>query len=176
MGKCECLRLPMGLCIRPDIFQEKMNELFVGFEEVRAYIDDLLVITKGTYDNHLDVVDRVLEKLKHAGLKVNANKSFFARTELEYLGYWITRDGIQPIPKKVEAIRNLAEPTKKKQLRSFLGMVNYYRDMWRKRSHILAPLTSITSAKATWKWGKGVLRPRPVTNGSSPRRVRCFRA
>ena len=68
-GKYEYLKLPMGLCNSPDIFQEKMNELFSGFDYVRAYIDDLLVITKGSFNDHLIHLDRVLEKLEEAGLK-----------------------------------------------------------------------------------------------------------
>ena len=102
--KFEYLKLPMGLCNSPDIFQEKMNELFHDFEFVRAYIDDLLIITKGTYEHHIDAVEKVLARLEKVGLKINATKSAIAQTQLEYLGYWITRDGIQPIPNKVEAI------------------------------------------------------------------------
>ena len=88
-GKYEYQKLPMGLCNSPDIFQEKMNELFAGFEYVRAYIDDLLVISNGTFDDHLNKLDKVFMKLQKAGFKVNAEKSFFAKDELEYLGFKI---------------------------------------------------------------------------------------
>ena len=87
-----------------------MNELFEGLDYVRAYIDDLLVLTTDDFTDHLHKLDGVFARLSQAGLKVNAKKSFFARGELEYLGYWITRDGIQPMPKKVQAILKLAEP------------------------------------------------------------------
>ena len=142
----------MGLCNSPDIFQEKMYELFEDFEYVRAYIDDLLVISNDSYEDHLNKLDKVLQKLQNAGLKVNANKSFFAKTELEYLGYWITREGIMPVPKKIKAISNIAIPKNKKQLRRFIGMINYYRDMFQRRSEILAPLTALTSKNAKWEW------------------------
>ena len=92
----------MGLCNSPDVFQEKMNELFQGMDCVRAYIDDILALTKGDLDDHLKKLERILARLAQAGLKVNAKKSFFARGELEYLGYWITRDGIQPMKEKVQ--------------------------------------------------------------------------
>jgi hypothetical protein len=151
-GKYEYLRLPMGLCNSPDIFQEKMSELMTGLEFARAYIDDLLIITTGGFMDHLDDLDKVLSRLLQAGLKVNATKSFFGRTELEYLGYWITQNGVKPLSKKVEAITNLAAPKTRKHLRSFIGLVNYYRDMWGKRSETLAPLTALTSAKLKWKW------------------------
>ena len=87
------------------------------------------------------------------GLKVNAKKSFFGRGELEYLGYWITRDGIQPVPKKIKAIQELATPRTIKQVRRFVGMVNYYRDMWPRRSETLAPLTKLCSKNAKFVWG-----------------------
>ncbi len=115
-GKFEYQRLPQGICNGPDIFQEKMSELFDGFEFIRAYLDDLLNLTKGDFDDHLDKLDLTLKKLQEAGLKVNATKSFFARSELEYLGYWITRDGIKPLPKKVEAFQKIAPPKNKKEL------------------------------------------------------------
>ena len=151
-GKFEYQRLPQGICNGPDIFQEKMSELFDGFEHVRAYIDDLLILTKGDYHDHLRKLEAVFLKLEEAGLKVNATKSFFGRSELEYLGYWITREGIKPLPKKVEAIHKIAEPKNRKELRSFIGVVNYYRDMWIRRSHILAPLAALTSDGVKWDW------------------------
>ena len=60
--------------------------------------------------------------------KVNIKKSFFGKHELEYLGYWISREGVQPLRKKVDAILKLAKLTTKKQVRSFIGIINYYRD------------------------------------------------
>ena len=153
-GKYEYQKLPMGLAISPDIFQEKMSNLMKDLEFVRAYIDDLLVLTTEGWEQHLQQLEKVFAKLQQAGLKVNANKSKFAAYELEYLGYWITREGIQPTAKKVQAILNLAIPKNKKELRRFIGLVNYYRDMWIRRSHILAPLTKLTSKTAKWQWGE----------------------
>ena len=74
-GKYEYQRLPMGLCNSPDIFQEKMTSLMAGLEFVRAYIDDLLCITKSDWDNHLTKLEEVFKRLQKAGLKVNADKS-----------------------------------------------------------------------------------------------------
>jgi hypothetical protein len=65
-----------------------------------------------SFEDHLDKLRVVLEKLQHAGLRVNVKKSFFTKEELEYLGYWITRKGIQPTTSKVHAIGNIAMPTK----------------------------------------------------------------
>ena len=59
-----------------------------------------------------------------------------------------------PLPDKVEAIKNIAVPTTKRQLRSFIGLINYYRDMWQHRSGILIPLSSMTYKQAKWNWSK----------------------
>ena len=67
----------MGLCNSPDIFQEKMLELMEWLDYIRAYIDDLLVISSGTLEDHLDQLSKVQKRLEKAGLKVNVKKSFF---------------------------------------------------------------------------------------------------
>ena len=151
-GKCECQRLPMGLCNSADMFQEKMGNIFADLEFVRACIDDLLVITKGDWNAHLARLDEVFQHLGNAGLKVNAQKSFFGCAELECLGFWITQDGVQPLPKKAEAIKNIAMPKNKKDVRSFIGVCNFCQDMWQRRAKILAPLASLTSKNAKWEW------------------------
>jgi RNase H-like domain found in reverse transcriptase len=98
-------------------------------------------------------LEQVLTRLAEAGLKINASKSSFCCDESEYLGYLINCKGVRPTLKKVEAISNIATPkTCPKQLHSFIGMVNYYRDMWPKRSHLLTTLSALTSSKTKWKW------------------------
>jgi hypothetical protein len=94
-----------------------MSELFADLEYTRAYTDDLLCITSSTWDDHLNKLQHVFIRLHDAGLKINAKKSFFGKNSLEYLGYWVTRNGIQPIERKVEAIRKIAPPKTKRQLR-----------------------------------------------------------
>jgi hypothetical protein len=111
----------MGIAGSPDIFQAKMSELMVVLEFVRTYLDDLLCITKASLDDHLDHLRLVLIRLREAGLKINAPKSKFRAEETEYLGYIITRTGIKPQPKKVQAILAITLPKQVKDLRSFLG-------------------------------------------------------
>jgi hypothetical protein len=104
-------------------------------------------------------------RLCNVGLKVNAKKSTFCALEIGYLGYILTRDGIKPQSNKVQAILPIQPPTNVKELRHFLGMVQYYRDLWARWSKKLAPLTSlvgecgqtkVTRAKGTkrvpWHW------------------------
>jgi len=76
-------------------------------------------------------------------LKVNAAKSFFCTHEIEYLRYILARGGIKPQQKKVQAILAINLPNNVKELRKFLGTVQYYRDMWAKISKMLAPLSDL---------------------------------
>jgi hypothetical protein len=142
-GKYSYLWLPMGFAGSADIFQAEMMELMEALEYVRAYIDNLLVITRGTLEDHLDKLREVLRRLRKAGLKVNKLQSHFCIHEIEYFGYILTIEGIKPHPKKVQAILGLNLPSSVKELWHFLGMVQYYRDMWAKHSEMLVPLSDL---------------------------------
>jgi hypothetical protein len=93
----------------------------------------------------------ILARLSTAGMKVNISKSKFFEEQIEYLGYWITRQGIQPIRNKVEAILIMKAPKTRKELRQFIGIVNYHRNMWFRRSELLAPLTRLTSSRVNYE-------------------------
>jgi hypothetical protein len=86
-------------------------------------------------------METVLTRLCGAVLKLNAAKSSFCAHEIEYLGYILTRDGIKPQPKKVQVILALNPSYNIKELRHFLGMVQYYQYMWARCSEMLAPFT-----------------------------------
>jgi hypothetical protein len=150
----------MGTVGSPDIFQGKMSELMESLEYVQAYLDDFLCISRISLEDHLKKLEEVLRHLCDAGLKVNAEKSTFCALEIEYMGYVLTRDGIEPQSNKVQAMLAIQLPTGVKQLQHFQGMVQYYRDLWARWSKICAPLTSlvgecgqtkVTRAKGTKK-------------------------
>ena len=101
-GKYEYQRLPMGLCNSPDIFQEKMSELFIGLDTMHVYIDDLLHVTKGYWTEHIYFLKEMFTRLQKAGIKVNTRKSCFGAHKFDYLGYHVNCDGVMPIPKKVK--------------------------------------------------------------------------
>ena len=142
-GKYIYKKLPMGLKISADVFQREMCKLMDGIEGVLIYIDDLLIITKGSFEEHILVVEQVLEKMQRKDLQINIDKSHFAVKEVEYLGYILTTEGIKPQPQKVEAILNINQPKTVKELRGFIGLVNFYRDLFRGRAHYLAPMTEL---------------------------------
>ena len=151
-GKYKYQNIPIRVCNSPDIFQEDISELFDGFVMVRVYIDDVLVINKNNSEDHLKALDKVLQRLLDAGLKVNAEKPFFGKTETEYLGFWVSNNVIRLLSFKVEAIKSIEVPTKLHNIWRFVGIVKYYRDMWRKREHTRAPLKKLYSTKVMFKW------------------------
>ena len=121
-----------------------MSKLFVGIDTVHFYIDDLFRVTKGSWTEHLTVLEEMLTRLQKSGLKFNASKSCFGAHKFDYLGYHVICDGVMPITNRVEAIQSLAVPKSHKQLRQFIGMIKFYNDMWQKRFELLAPLNALT--------------------------------
>ena len=131
----------------------------VALEFIRAYLDDLLCITKASLEIHLDKLKMVLTRLQDAGLQVNICKLSFCNIEKEYLEYILPHDGIKTKQNK-QAILAITPPKQVKDIRSFLGMVQYYRDLWAQCNKLLAPLTTligecghtkVTKAKKTKK-------------------------
>ena len=102
MGKYCYKRLPIGVSNSPDISQQNMNDLFHGIEFIRVYIYDLLILIKVDWTYHVHKLQPTLNKLKEKRLKCNIEKSFFGKTEMEYLRFWVTHDGAKPINKKIK--------------------------------------------------------------------------
>jgi len=145
-------RMPMGLSISPFFLQAHLSQLFTDLSFVKTFMDDLLVYSNGSYEDHVAKVNQVLTRLQSKNLQVNADKSFWAVKEVEYLGFILTPTGMKPQPRKIKAIVNMDRPRNRKELRKFIGMINYYRHMWKQRSHLLAPLTKLTSNKGQFLW------------------------
>jgi hypothetical protein len=114
MGKYKYKRLPMGIKIAWFLmfFKTSYQSLSKIWNMLRVtcYLDDLLTLTNNSFKDHLLELEMVLARVSTAGIRVNISKSKFFAEQIEYLRYWITRQGIQPIRNKVEAILNIKGP------------------------------------------------------------------
>ena len=139
--------MPHGLMPASDIFQSKMVEIFGSFEDVIVYIDNIVLFTTGTFQHHINRLHAVLKVLRSNNLHIHAEGTFLASPKVDYLGYTLTTEGIRPQIKKILPILRFSKPETVKQLRGFLGLVNYYKKIVHHRYHILEPLTRISSSK-----------------------------
>jgi len=107
--------LLMGFVGSTNIFQHIMNNMFSDLPSVLCYLDDLIVLGSGTFEEHVAQLKEVFSRLLEKGFQVNPLlKTFWAQSEVEYLGFIISRDGIQPQPKKIQGIKALSRPTNQK--------------------------------------------------------------
>ena len=152
-GLLRYTRLPFGVAPAVGIFQRLMDGLLQGVPNVACFIDDL-IITGTDEDNHLQSLERVLQRLQQCGLRCGLNKCRFMEDSVTYLGHKIDAAGLHPLPDKVDAIVRAPAPRNVTQLRSFLGLVNYYSKCLPRLSDELAPLHRLLVRDARWHWGK----------------------
>lgn len=150
-GLFQYTRLVFGLSSAPAIFQRAMVEILRGLEGVAVFIDDILIAAP-TARQHWRRVEAVLTRLQDAGLVLQRAKCVFFQTHVEYLGYIIDEAGIHTDPDKVAAILGVKVPDNIKQLKSFLGLINFYRNFIPNASMILEPLHSLLRKDSKWTW------------------------
>jgi hypothetical protein len=92
----------------------------VNIPNIQAYLDYILIASNGTFEEHAEIMEKYLHILQKANFRANLQKCYFGESKIDYLGYEITRDGIQPQPKKVEAILKLSPPNDKTSIKTFL--------------------------------------------------------
>ena len=124
-----------------------MEHILQGVMDADVYIDDIGCFGK-SWKQHLQVLEQVMTHLQDNSFSVNPRKCEWAVQETDFLGYWLTPNGLKPWRKKIDTILRLQRPRTVKDLRSFISAITYYRTMFPKRAHILPPLTALTSQKS----------------------------
>ncbi|XPS94913.1 hypothetical protein M3J09_004211 [Ascochyta lentis] len=156
-GLYEWLVTPFGLANAPSTFQRYINWVLREYldEWCSAYVDDVLIYSSGTREEHEAKVKEIVQKLGAAGLHLDVGKSEFSVKSTKYLGFIIEAGkGIRMDPAKVAAIKSWEPPKTVKGIRSFLGFANFYRQFISQFSSMAEPLTRLTGKNATFKWGE----------------------
>ena len=145
--------MPFGLANAPACFQRLLDCVLHGYTSdfVTCYIDDILAHSK-TFEQHLEHLGKVFDRLSKAGLQARWEKCHFVRQQVTFLGHLVSRQGIAPDPAKSEAIKLFPPPTNVRETRRFLGMVGFYRQFIRNYATIATPLTELTKANARFDW------------------------
>ena len=147
-GLFEYVHMPYGLRNAAQTFQRFMDGMLHSLPFAFAYIDDVLIASE-SQEEHEEHLRCVFQKLADNNIIINTSKCQFGRTEIEFLGHLVSADGIRPTVSKVQSIQEFPQPSSRKQLRRFLGMVNFYRQCIPHCAQILQPLDSMLAGKET---------------------------
>ncbi|GBG59813.1 hypothetical protein CBR_g54915 [Chara braunii] len=157
------VRRPMGICNEPATFQRTMNVTFLNFVNktrltqgminfcVIVYMDDILVYFE-SFHGHVQHIEWTLGALRDAGFKIALEKSEFFLSEISFVGYVVTRGGLRPDSRKVEAVREAPTPTPLMQVRAFLGLASYYKRFIKGFTAIARPLTNLLWKDQPLNW------------------------
>lgn len=138
-GLYEFKFMTFGLCNAAQTFQRLINEVLRGLDFAFPYIDDICVAST-SIEQHRKDLKEVFERLRNNNLAVNVSKCEFGKSELKFLGHFVTGDGIRPLPERVAAIRDVPKPTMAKELKRFIATLNFYKrflpDAAKTQSHL----------------------------------------
>ncbi|KAL5488897.1 hypothetical protein EMCRGX_G017911 [Ephydatia muelleri] len=139
-----------------------MESLLQGLKHVAVCLDDILITWQSEAD-HLRTLEDVLGRLEAAGMRLKAAKWLFMQKKVEYLGHRITSEGIHPAAEKLRAIKDAPAP---QQLRSFLGLINYFSKFLPHLVSLLVPLYTLLVKDKEWSWGKAIEKAKELLTAS----------
>lgn len=153
-GHYEVKRMPFGLKNSPSTFQRMMDRVLSGMQgiELFVYMDDI-VIYANSLKEHREKFEKLLGRLKSAGLVLEPDKCKFLCKEIGYLGHIISKDGVRPDPKKLEAVSKFPQPKNRRNIKQFLGLAGYYRKFIPNFAKIAKPLTNLLKIENKFNWG-----------------------
>ncbi len=143
--------MPFGVRNAPATFQRLVNRVLWGVQGCEAYLDDI-VVHSATWDEHINQLKQVFQRLAEANLTVNLAKCDFAKATVIYLGKIVGGGMVKPVNAEIEAIKLFPVPSTRCELQRFLGMAGYYRSFCKNFSSVVAPLTDLLSPKTAFKW------------------------
>ena len=146
-------RLPFGLCNAPATFSRLMDNVLseLSWEACLYYLHDIIVFLRGWHE-HIQQLRLVFQRLSEANLQLGHKKCTLARTSITFLGPLMSPEGLRPDPRLLESIREIQSPTSLTQVRSFLGLVGYYRRFIKGFSKIAVPLNKLLEKNRPFVW------------------------
>ncbi|CAS00538.1 Protein CBG26155 [Caenorhabditis briggsae] len=144
-------RQPFGVKSAPGCFQQVMDAMITGLDGPAAYLDDI-IITGSTIEQHNSRLKSVFKRIYNYGFRVKLEKCTFLMPRITFLGFCIDKDGRRPDPEKVTAIQQMPEPKNDSQVRSFLGLIQFYGTFIKELFKFRPPLDALTKKDAEFKW------------------------
>jgi len=141
--------LPFGLSSAPDVFQKIMTEMFEDIEGIEVVVDDLLVWGE-TEEQHDARLIQVLEQARARNLKLNEAKCHIKQQETNYIGHTVSKEGLKPDPKKIEAIKKWLDQKNTEELQRFLGMITYLAKFIPNLLQTAVPLRTLLEKDVEW--------------------------
>ena len=170
--------MPYGVVGDPATFQQIFDKIIEAEMEPHAfsYLDDIIIVSD-TFEEHMKWLERVLTRIKDAGLTINREKSEFCRNEVKFLGVLVNRDDFKPNPDKIAPILEYPATKNLKQLRRFQGMASWYRKFLPDFATIADRLTHLTKRGVAFVWSekapsafgqiKALIASAPILHGPS---------
>ena len=152
-GQWQWTVLPYGLRNSAATFMSVMHAALQPLINhcILIYVDDVIIFSRN-FEEHMDHLNLVFKHLKAAGLRLKPNKCHFAKAEVQYLGHMLSVSGVKPNPAKTEIVEHFPVPRNPREVRSFLGLTNYYRRFVKGYSMIAAPLSKLLSKDVEFSW------------------------
>ena len=144
-------RLPQGISSAPEVFQRTV-EMMINPRHTVCYFDDILVFSNDE-KNHAKDLEETKNRLRNIGLKINEEKCSFFQKEIDFLGFFISENGVRIDPNKIAAITNMSAPTNVKEIQRFCGMVHFLGRHLKGLSIVLRPISQLLEKDTAWYWG-----------------------
>jgi len=144
-------RMVFGVASAAAAFQKAMDQILAGIPGVGWFLDDVIITGQNT-EEHIDRLRIVLDRLKKAGIHLKQEKCKWLQDSVTYLGHRIDKTGIHPTETHIQAIKEMPDPVNTKQLRSFLGYINYYQKFVPNLQCISSPLHKLLQKGVRWHW------------------------
>ena len=154
IGRFRYIVMPFGITVANGVFQRQLDQCFGMIDQIIFIADDIMVV--GKQPNHKDhdvALTNLLESARKCNIRLNFDKLQYKKTEVDFFGETYTTDSCKPAQSKVSAVVEMPPPTCKKQVQSFIGMVNYLSKFSARLSELLEPIRELSKEKVPFNWG-----------------------